>query len=128
MPLQLIQDQQYKMKRSAVDRRAVIEHLRLVLGAFAMKGKYKQFYIGITRDIEARLRDHQTKKPQFALMVPIYDEPSTFMADSFDFLERDAIETFRKGIIHPETGKQLLECANGPGAATPKTTLYVLIG
>jgi len=47
MPLQLIQDQQYKMKRSAVDRRAVIEHLRLVLGAFAMKGKYKQFYIGI---------------------------------------------------------------------------------
>jgi len=61
-------------------------------------------------------------------MVPIYDEPSTFMADSFDFLERDAIETFRKGIIHPETGKQLLECANGPGAATPKTTLYVLIG
>lgn len=128
MPLQLIQDQKYMMKRSAVDRRAVIEHLRLVLAAFAMKGQYTQFYIGITRDIDARLYDHQKKKPQFSLMVPIYEEPGVFMSDSFDFLERDAINAFRKGVVHPTTGKQLLTCANGPGAATPKTTLYVLIG
>jgi hypothetical protein len=129
MPLQLIQPRdKHLFSRSAVDRRAVIEHLRLVLISFAVKGNYRKFYVGITRDVETRLRDHQSKKPDFKLMVPIYEEPSTFMADSFDFLERDAIMAFRAGIRHPDTKRLLLECANGPGAATPKTTLYILLG
>ena len=111
-----------------MERRAVLEHLRLILISFAVKGVYKKFYIGITKDVEARLADHQRAKPEFKLMVPIYEEPSVFMVDSFDFLERDAIETFRAGIQHPDTHQVLLQCANGPGGATPKTTLYILLG
>jgi hypothetical protein len=129
MPPQLVQPRdKHMLSRSAVDRRAVIEHLRLTLISFAMKGEYRKFYIGITRDVESRLYDHQRRKPDFKLMVPIYQEESIIMADSFDFLERDAIEAFHAGIRHPDTRQMLLECANGPGAATPKTTLYILLG
>ena len=129
MPLQLIQPRdRYILHRGVVDRAAVVAHLRLVLVSFANKGGYTKFYIGITNDVDTRLRDHQRRKPEFQLMVPIYEEDANLVENSFDRLERDTIAAFRAGIVHPDTRQLLLRCANGPDAAPPKTTLYVLIG
>ena len=129
MPLQLIQPREkYMLTRGVVDRAAVIGHLDLVLKAFANKPEYNKFYIGITNDVETRLRDHQGRKPDFKLMVPIYEEQAILMEGSFDRLEREAITAFRQGIKHPDTRKMLLRCDNGPGGAPPKTTLYILVG
>jgi len=129
MPLQLIQPREkYMLTRGVVDRAAVIGHLDLVLKAFANKPEYNKFYIGITNDVETRLQDHQRRKPDFKLMVPIYEEQAVLVENSFDRLEREAIERFRVGVMHPETRRILLRCDNGPGGAPPKTTLYVLVG
>jgi hypothetical protein len=129
MPPQLIQPREkYMLSHGAVDRAAVIGHLRDVLKAFANKPEYTKFYIGITNDVDTRLRDHQVRKPDFKLMVPIYEEQAILLENSFDRLERDAINALRDGIRHPETRKLLLQCENGLGGAPPKTTLYILVG
>jgi hypothetical protein len=130
MALQLLDDTQnrWKLHRGVVDRKAVLGHLRTVLNSFASKGTYSKFYIGITGNVEERLQGHRTKRPDFKLMIPIYEEPANFLDDSFDRLERDAIQAFRGGIVHPETKKLLLACDNGPDGAAPKTTLYILVG
>ena len=129
MSLQLIQPTgTYMLDRSVVDRRAVMGHLHSVLKVYAMKPGFSRFYIGITSDVEARLRDHQVKKPEFKLMIPIYQEERMLLSDSFDQMERDMIQAFRGGIKHPDTGRILLTCDNGPGGARPKSVLYVLVG
>lgn len=129
MSLQLIQPTgQYMLSHSAVDRRAVIDHVHSVLKVYAMKPDFGRFYIGITSDVAARLRDHQVHKPSFKLMIPIYEEERMLLSDSFDQLERDAIRKFRGGIAHPDTGRVMLTCDNGPGGARPKSVLYILVG
>jgi hypothetical protein len=130
MALKLIEPNQnrWMMKTSAVDRKQVIGHLESVLKSFAAKPEYTQFYIGITGDVEERLYGHQRKRPEFKLMIPIYEEPSHYMDDSFDRLERDAIAAFRGGIRHPVTNAVTLKCDNGAEGAAPKTTLYILVG
>lgn len=116
------------LTHSAVDRRAVIDQVHSVLKVYAMKPEFSRFYIGITSDVDARLRDHQMKKPEFKLMIPIYEEEHMLLSDSFDQLERDAIAAFRQGIRHPDTGQLLLSCGNGPSGARPKSVLCVLVG
>ena len=129
MTLQLIQPpDRYMMKNDVIDRRAVIGHLRSVLKAFASKPEYTRFYIGITGDLEARLLKHRRYKPQFTMMVPIYEEQAILVENSFDGLEKDAIREFRDGIKHPVTNDVLLRCENGPGGAPPKASLYLLVG
>ena len=129
MALQHIQPHdQYMLKRDVIDRRAVLGHLRSVLNAFASKPEYSKFYVGITGDVEARLLKHQRHRPDFRLLVPIYEEEEILHEDSFDGLERTAIREFREGIRHPVTRDVLLRCDNGPGGALPKRTLYILVG
>lgn len=128
MPHLIQPARKYMLTHSAVDRRAVIDQVRSVLKVYAMKPGFSRFYIGITSDVDARLRDHQLKKPEFKLMIPIYEEERMLLSDSFDQLERDAIAAFRDGIRHPDTGQVLLRCGNGPGGARPKSVLYVLVG
>jgi hypothetical protein len=129
MAPQIIQPpDKYMLKTGVVDREAVLGHLRMVLNAFANKTEYNKFYIGITNDVDVRLLDHQRRKPDFKLMVPIYEEQSVLVDNAFDRLERDAIRRFQDGIKHPDTHRVLLECKNGPGGAPPKNTLYVLVG
>lgn len=126
---QLIQPTgKYLLAHSAVDRRAVIDQVRSVLAVYAMKPEFSRFYIGITSDVDSRLRDHQLRKPEYKLMIPIYEEEHMLLSDSFDQLERDAIATFREGVRHPDTGQMLLSCGNGPGGARPKSVLYVMVG
>jgi predicted GIY-YIG superfamily endonuclease len=126
---QLIQPSgKYMLKHSAVDRRAVIDQVHSVLKVYAMKPEFSRFYIGITSNLETRLRDHQANKPEYKLMIPIYEEERMLLSDSFDQLERDAIARFRQGIRHPDTGQMLLSCWNGPGGARPKSVLYVMVG
>lgn len=129
MPLELISPvDQFMLKRTVDSRPIIISHLRSVLNSFAMKPGNSKFYIGITRDLQQRLAEHRQKKPDFKLMVPIYEEPAIVVDSAFDVLEHEAIQALRSGIVHPDTKKTLLACANGPGAARPKTLLYVLIG
>ncbi len=129
MPLQLIEPRgKYLLSAGVVGHDAVMGHLLQVLKAFANKPEYKKFYIGITNDLETRLREHQRKKPDFLLMVPIYEEQAVLVENSFDRLEREAISAFRSGIEHPVTHQILLRCDNGPGGAPPKQLLYILVG
>ena len=127
-PQMIVPRDKYLLSRGVVDREAVLGHLRMVLNAFANKPENSRFYIGITNDLETRLQGHQARKPEFRVMVPIYEEQEILFESSFDRLERDAINTFRAGVVHPESRKVLLRCENGPGGATPKTTLYILVG
>ncbi|KVN38549.1 hypothetical protein WJ63_00700 [Burkholderia pyrrocinia] len=103
----------------------VMEHLHQVLTYFAVKG-YGKFYIGMTNDLDDRLREHQRKKPEFKLMCPIYTERSNIVENAFDRLEQEAIQRFRGGIRNPDTGR-VMTCENGPGGASPKTWLYILV-
>lgn len=129
MSLQLIQPEgKYRLNQSVVDRRAVLDHLHSVLKVYAMKPDFSLFYIGITSNLPRRLKSHQTEKPHFKLMIPIYEEQRMLLSDSFDSMEREAITRFRGGIKHPDTGQMLLANDNGPGAANPKSVLYVLVG
>jgi len=118
----------YLMPRHTVDRAAVIGHLRLVLNAFANKPEYTKFYIGITNDVSTRLQSHRgSPRGGFRLMVPIYEEQPLLVENSFDNLEQEAINTFRRGILNLQT-KKVLKCDNGPNGAPPKITLYILVG
>jgi hypothetical protein len=130
MALRLIDpaNNRFLFTRSTVDRKAVIGHLRTVLNSFAAKDGYTKFYIGITGHLQDRLAGHQRSRPEFQLMIPIYEEPAHYLEDSFDSLERMAIRTFGEGIRHPETQQMLLRCDNGAEGAAPKTTLYILVG
>jgi hypothetical protein len=120
---------QYKMKVSAVSQEMILGHLDLVLKNLAMKGRYSQFYIGITNNLEQRAREHAAHKPDFKLMCPIYEEQAIVVAtDSFHNLERDAIKRFRKGVIHPDSQRVLLQCANGPDGSIAKNWLYIIVG
>jgi hypothetical protein len=129
MALQLIQPRdKFMLGTHVVDRNAVLGHLRSVLSSFASKPEYSRFYIGITNDVETRLSDHRIHKPDFKLMVPVYEEEAILVENAFDVLEREAIRTFSGGIKHPVTNAMLLRCENGPGGARPKRILYVLVG
>jgi len=131
MALTLIDPSQNRWlyKRSAVDRKQLMEHLRLVLTGFANRGEYTKFYIGMTGNLDDRLAGHRRKRPEFKLMIPIYTEPVTYLeVESFDHLERMAIDTFKAGIVHPDTKKVLMKCDNGPDGAAPKNYLYILVG
>jgi hypothetical protein len=130
MALRLIEPaaNRFMLTRSVVDRKAVIGHLRTVLNSFANKDGYTKFYIGITGNLQDRLAGHQRSRPDFQLMIPIYEEPAHYMQDSFDSLEGLAISAFRAGIQHPVTKQMLLRCDNGAEAAAPKSTLYILVG
>ncbi len=130
MGLKLIEpaDNRFKFNRSVVDRKAVLGHLQTVLNSFAAKPELSMFYIGITGSLEDRLAGHQRYKPEFKLMIPIYEEPAHYLEDSFDALERSAINRFRAGIRHPDSKEMLLRCANGAEGAAPKTYLYILVG
>jgi hypothetical protein len=114
--------------RSAIDRNAVIGHLRGVLNTFAAKPQYSKFYIGITGDLEERLEGHRRKRPDFKLMIPVYSEPGHYFDDSFDTLERDAIAALDGGILHPQTGQVALACDNRASGISPRNWLYILVG
>lgn len=131
MALTLIDPQRNRWfyNRGAIDRRQVIEHLRLVLTGFAHRGEYTKFYIGMTGNLDARLDGHRKKRPDFKLMIPIYAEPKAYMeVESFDHLEKLAIDTFKAGIVNPDTKQLLMKCDNASGGAAPKNYLYILVG
>ncbi|KVK90767.1 GIY-YIG nuclease family protein [Burkholderia cepacia] len=129
MALQLVSpEDKYMLKTGVINHEDVIGHLRQVLNAFAAKPEYSKFYIGITSDLYTRLAKHRATKPDFKLMAPIYLEAHNLVGNAFDRLERKAIETFRTGIMHPQSGERLLACSNGPGGALPKNWLYILVG
>lgn len=129
MALEFIQPlDKYQLNRGVIDRRAVIDHLRQILKVYAMKPGFSKFYIGITSDPASRLSSHQKEKPHFKLMIPIYEEQRILLEGSFDLLEREAITACRAGISHPETGRVMMTCENGPGGARPKAMLYILVG
>ena len=129
MALQLVSpEDKYMLKTGVINHEDVIGHLRQVLNAFAAKPEYSKFYIGITSDLYTRLAKHRATKPDFKLMAPIYLEAHNLVGNAFDRLERKAIETFRTGITHPQSGERLLACSNGPGGALPKNWLYILGG
>jgi predicted GIY-YIG superfamily endonuclease len=128
--IDVVEGKKFMLDRGVSDRRAVIGHLRTVLGSFAAKPQWTRFYIGITGDLEARFAGHNGDKAKagFQLMVPIYAEQAIVMDESFDKLESEAIRTFKMGIVHPTSKQMLLRCENGVGGAQPKTWLYILIG
>jgi hypothetical protein len=129
LALQLIQPRdKFMLSAHVVDRNAVIGHLRSVLGSFASKPEYSKFYIGITNEVETRLSDHRIRKPDFKVMVPVYEEDAILVENAFDVLEQDAIRAFSNGIRHPTTNAMMLKCENGPGGARPKRVLYILVG
>lgn len=122
--------ERFMLARGTIDRNAVIGHVRLVLLNFAVKGRHSKFYVGITGSLEGRLKGHNADegKQEFRLMVPVYEEPAQYHADAFDPLERDTINALRGGIVHPDTKRVVLTCANGPGGAAAKRWLYLLLG
>ncbi len=130
MALRLIEpaNNRFMLTRGVIDRRAVIGHLRTVLNSFANKEGYSKFYIGITGNLEDRLAGHRRSRPDFKLMIPIYEEPAQYFESSFDSLEGVAISTFKAGIQHPVSKQTLLRCDNDSGAAAPKSYLYILVG
>jgi hypothetical protein len=119
--------EEYKLPVGVIDHRAVIAHLRSVLNRFASKPEYSEFYIGIANNLEERLRQHKIKKPDYRLMCVIYEEQPNIVANSLHNLEREAIDTFRQGIIHPDTHQCLLRCGNEPRGSEAKIALYILV-
>lgn len=74
MPLQLIDPRdKYVMKHTTLPE-AVIGHIRDVLKVYLMKPEFTKFYVGITQDVNRRLQEHQRKKLEYKLMIPVYDE------------------------------------------------------
>jgi hypothetical protein len=130
MPLEMFQPRdKFLLNRGVVGRQPVIGHLRDVLKSFASKPEYTRFYIGITSDLDRRLAEHRGRAMQFRWMCPIYEEPESHMDDnSFDLLEREALMTFRGGIVHPQTGKMALKYENLQQGSPPKRCLYILVG
>lgn len=133
MALQLIDPRdKYVMKHTALPV-AVIGHIRDVLKAFLMKPEYTKFYVGITQDVSRRLQEHQRTKPEYKLMIPVYDETGVPRLDSFDQLEQLAIRTFGPAhgtaFTHPlaPPGRKLV-FDNRRENAPPQNTLYLLLG
>jgi hypothetical protein len=126
--LQMIDPQEKFLVRGTIDRTAIISHVRSVLVNFAAKGKHSKFYVGITGSLDTRLRQHRIEKPDFRLMVPVFEEPAQYHADALDHVERDMIAALRGGIVHPDTNRTVLTCANGPGGSVAKRCLYLLLG
>lgn len=123
MALQL--SYEYKIPVDVIDHRAVLSHLRDVLNTFAAKPLYREFYIGITNDLERRRKEHDGKG--YKLMCAIHDQPDIVVGNSFHNLEREAIQMFRDGIKHPDTKSVLLRCANSPSGSLAKNWLYILV-
>ncbi|MDR0787375.1 MAG: GIY-YIG nuclease family protein [Gemmatimonadota bacterium] len=117
------------MNISVYTHEQVLGHLDMVLKALASKGRYTKFYIGITNNLAVRASQHERKSPDYKEMYPIYEEQEMIVAqDSFHNLERDAINRFRAGVIHPETRRVMLRCANSQEGSVAKNWLYVLVG
>jgi hypothetical protein len=133
MPLQLIDPpDKYVMNHTALPE-AVIGHIRDVLKSFLMKPGYTKFYVGITQNVNRRLQQHQQSKPEYKLMIPVYDETGVQASDSFDQLEQLAIRTFgpKHGteFSHPlaPAGRKLI-FDNRRENPPPQNTLYLLVG
>ncbi len=124
----LLLEERYRLTAGVINHEAVLSHLESVLKAFATKPEYSEFYIGITGNLERRRREHQSEKPTYKLMCPIYSEQSIVLADSFHNLESAAINRFSQGIRHPETGQVLLRCENSARGSQAKNWLYLLVG
>lgn len=118
----------HQMNISVLDNKAIISHLRSVLNTYVNNPTYSIFYIGITNDLETRRISHQTKKPEFKIMYPIYEDSNPKADMAFDRLERDAINELRQGLINPSDPSKKMRCANGPTGSLPKNWLYLLIG
>lgn len=94
--LQMIDPREKFLVRGTIDRTAIISHVRSVLVNFAAKGKHSRFYVGITGSLDTRLRQHRIEKPDFRLMVPVFEEPAHYHADAFDHVEPDTIAALRR--------------------------------
>ncbi|WP_081070230.1 hypothetical protein [Burkholderia cepacia] len=129
------QEEKLKLNRSVVHRGAsnathhgaVIFHLREVLSYFAREGVYDHFYIGVTNDLNARLNQHRRTDAGYTWMVPIYEEDSINVDNSFDRMEKEAITHFQGGFTDPFSGRTLT-CGNKQQGASPKMYLYILVG
>ena len=132
MALQLISPlNKYVLRHAPPD--AVMGHIRDVLKVYLMKPEFSKFYVGITRDVNRRLQEHQRTKPEYKLMIPVYDEMGVHPPDTFDRLEQLAIKTFG-----PEHGTEFTHPLAPPGRklvfdnrrenAPPQDTLYLLLG
>lgn len=127
MPPQLIQQPNpYKLDRHVIDHEIIISHLGSVLKSFANKG-FSQYYIGITNDLQQRLAQHQRERPEFRLMVPIYEEATGHAETNFERLEREAITKSKALFSDPRTLKKMT-CANTQAGTRVKAMLYVLVG
>ncbi len=119
---------EFQLTTGVIDHGHVISHLREVLNSFAAKSEYTKFYVGITGNLKQRMASHAANKTEYRVMCPIYREENIVVGNSFHNLERDAINKYREGIKHPDTGAILLHCGNGPGGSTAKNWLYILVG
>ena len=79
MPIQLIDPRDKYLLRHTAQPEAVMGQIRDVLNVYLMKPGYTKFYVGITRDVGRRLQQHQQKKPEYQLMIPIYDETGVLL-------------------------------------------------
>jgi hypothetical protein len=116
----------YRMPVGTLDHNAVLGHLRDVLNVFASKPDCTRFYIGITGDLKARLRQHERERPEYTLMCAIHKEESHLITDSFQRLEAAAITRFQGGVYNPTTGR-VLRCGNAVGGGRPQNWLYLLV-
>ena len=118
----------YRLPKPTILQEAVFDHLRFVLRHFAASGDCSKFYIGITNDLERRRKEHEgnPNRAEFTLMCAIHSEEGSHLDDSFLNLEKQAIDTFRQGVVVPKTNQRLV-CANGPGGSSAKNWLYVLV-
>lgn len=117
----------FALKDSALGHNQILDHLRDILTKFLVQTDATRYYIGMTSDIEARRRQHETSKPDFTLMCVIHGEDPHMAADlKIDDLEAQAISRFRSGIHNPATGRRL-RCANSVSGTAPKQWLYVLL-
>ena len=133
MALQLIDPRDKHVMKHTVLPEAVMGHIRDVLKAYLMKPEYTKFYVGITQDVNRRLQQHQRTKPEYKLMIPVYDETGVHPPDSFDQLEQLAIRTFGPThgteFTHPlaPPGRKLI-FDNRRENSPPQNTLYLLVG
>ena len=133
MPLQLIEPPDKYLLPHTTFHDAILDHIRLVLTKYLGDPTYSKFYIGITQDVSRRLQEHQRHKPEYRLMIPIYDEAGVHRADGFDQLEQLAIQRFgpKHGteFTHPNAppGRKLI-FDNRRENSPPHTTLYLLLG
>ena len=133
MAIEIINPRDKYMMKHTVLPDAVMGHIRDVLKVFLMKPDFSKFYVGITQDLERRLKEHQKHKPEYRLMIPVYDEIGVHPPETFDRLEQLAIKTFgpAQGTVftHPNApAGRKLTFDNRRENAVPQNTLYLLLG